>query len=173
MLLVQSYMAGRVHEMHPKWVSSKERVWTPLWLWLRFKNLGCRLSGVAVDSKTLTWLTKVYKEERYMTAMNPAKGSLGVVLHPSATPTDMLKAYFHCVVFWEKAALLGGGIDVSDVLQHKRCNALLAESQVYCRDHFGQFAFLLKENQWEVDHLLLGFGPWRCEWDLSSGIKDE
>lgn len=36
-----------------------------------------------------------------MAAMSPS-GCLSVVLNASATPEDMLKAYFVCVVFWEK-----------------------------------------------------------------------
>ena len=36
-----------------------------------------------------------------MAAMSPS-GCLSVVLNASAIPEDMLKAYFVCVVFWEK-----------------------------------------------------------------------
>lgn len=39
--------------------------------------------------------------ERFMAAMSPS-GCLCVVLNARATPEDMLKAYFQCVVFWEK-----------------------------------------------------------------------
>ena len=43
---------------------------------------------------------------RFMAAMSPP-GLLGVVLSPRATPEDMLKAYFLCVVFWEKVSIAG------------------------------------------------------------------
>lgn len=39
-----------------------------------------------------------------MAAMSPS-GCLSVVLNARATPEDMLKAYFQCVVFWEKVRL--------------------------------------------------------------------
>lgn len=42
---------------------------------------------------------------RFMAAMSPS-GCLSVVLNSAATPEDMLKAYFLCVVFWEKVCLL-------------------------------------------------------------------
>lgn len=43
---------------------------------------------------------------RFMTAMSPS-GYLGTVLNARATPKDMLKAYFQCVVFWEKVCTRG------------------------------------------------------------------
>lgn len=41
-----------------------------------------------------------------MAAMSPS-GCLSVVLNARATPEDMLKAYFQCVVFWEKVCARG------------------------------------------------------------------
>lgn len=53
---------------------------------------------------------------RFMAAMSPS-GCLSVVLDARATPEDMLKAYFLCVVFWEK---VGGVIfSAADCLRHK------------------------------------------------------
>lgn len=53
-----------------------------------------------------------------MAAMSPS-GCLSVVLNARATPEDMLKAYFQCVVFWEKVrlgvtAVVGVGVDFGD-----------------------------------------------------------
>lgn len=48
-----------------------------------------------------------------MVAMSPS-GCLCVVLSARATPEDMLKAYFQCVVFWEKVRS-GFGVWCSDV----------------------------------------------------------
>lgn len=65
------------------------------------------------------------------------------------------------------------GVDVRDCLERERCLSLLAESHRYTIENFGQFVFLLRRNGWDVDHPLLGFGPWRCDWELSKGSKDE
>lgn len=64
-------------------------------------------------------------------------------------------------------------VDVRDMLERERCLALLSESHTYCRENFGEFVNLTRRNGWDVDHPLLGFGPWRCDWDLSNGPKDE
>eukprot|EP00903_Cladosiphon_okamuranus_P009135 g8728.t1 len=171
MLLMQSFMAGRHDDMRPEWVSTKERVWMPLKLWWRYKLLGGRLASLAQDRSSLLQLKEVYGEERFMAAMSPS-GCLCVVLNARATPEDMLKAYFQCVVFWEKAALLEG-VDVRDCLERERCLALLKESHRYAQENFGEFVFLLRHNGWDVDHPLLGFGAWRCDWELPKGAKDE
>lgn len=71
-----------------------------------------------------------------------------------------------------QAALLEG-VDVRDCLERERCLALLAESHRYTQENFGEFVFLLRRNGWDVDHPLLGFGAWRCDWELSKGAKDE
>lgn len=47
-----------------------------------------------------------------MAAMSPG-GYMSVVLDAMATPEDMLKAYFLCVVFWEKVCLwISVGMDI-------------------------------------------------------------
>lgn len=51
-----------------------------------------------------------------MAAMSPS-GCLSVVLNARATPEDMLKAYFQCVVFWEKVRV--------DCLCRRVCLAVL------------------------------------------------
>ncbi|CAM9489017.1 unnamed protein product [Ectocarpus sp. 4 AP-2014] len=171
MLLVRSFVAGRHEEMRPELISVKERVWIPLKLWWRYKLLGGRLASLAQDRSSLLQLKEVYGEERFMAAMSPS-GCLSVVLNSAATPEDMLKAYFLCVVFWEKAALLKG-VDVRDCLERERCLSLLTESHRFTQEKFGEFVFSLRRNGWDVDHPLLGFGPWRCDWELSKGAKDE
>lgn len=52
-----------------------------------------------------------------MAAMSPS-GCLSVVLNARATPEDMLKAYFQCVVFWEKVrlGLITAVVGVGDVV---------------------------------------------------------
>ncbi|CAM9573193.1 unnamed protein product [Pylaiella littoralis] len=171
MLLVKSFVAGRPENMRPEWVSTQERVWMPLKLWWRYKLLGGRLASLAQDRSSLSQLKEVYKGERFMAAMSPS-GCLSVVLNARATHEDMLKAYFQCVVFWEKAALLEE-VDVRDCLERERCLSLLAESHRYTQENFGEFVILLRRNAWDVDHPLLGFGPWRCDWELTKGAKDE
>lgn len=64
-------------------------------------------------------------------------------------------------------------VDVRDMLERERCLVLLSASHTYCRENFGEFVNLVRRNGWDVDHPLLGFGPWRCDWDLSNGPKDE
>lgn len=71
-----------------------------------------------------------------------------------------------------QAALLEG-VDVRDCLERERCLALLAESHRYTQENFGDFVFLLRRNRWDVDNPLLGFGAWRCDWEPSTGAKDE
>ncbi|CAN0130865.1 unnamed protein product [Ascophyllum nodosum] len=170
-LLVRAFTTGRLKEMRPECISVKERIWVPMQLWWRYRLLGGRLASLAQDRSSFLQLREVFGEERFMAAMSPP-GLLGVVLSPRATPEDMLKAYFLCVVFWEKAALLSG-VDVRDMLERESCLALLKESHIYTRENFGEFVFLLRRNGWDVDHPLLGFGTWRCEWILSNRPKDE
>lgn len=71
-----------------------------------------------------------------------------------------------------QAALLKG-VDVRDCLERERCLSLLTESHRFTQEKFGEFVFSLRRNGWDVDHPLLGFGPWRCDWELSKGAKDE
>lgn len=51
------------------------------------------------------WLDFLCAADRFMAAMSPS-GCLSVVLNPRATPEDQLKAYFQCVVFWEKVCVV-------------------------------------------------------------------
>lgn len=71
-----------------------------------------------------------------------------------------------------QAALLEG-VDLCDCLERERCLSLLAESHRYTKENFGEFVILLRRKAWDVDNPLLGFGPWRCDWDLTKGAKDE
>lgn len=71
-----------------------------------------------------------------------------------------------------QAALLEG-VNVRDVREGERCLSLLVESRRYSQEKFREFVVLLRRNGWDVDHPLLGFGPWRCEWELSKGPKDQ
>lgn len=71
-----------------------------------------------------------------------------------------------------QAALLKG-VDVRDMRRRECCLSLLARSRRYSQKNFRKFIVLLRRNGWDVDHPLLGFGPWRCDWALSKGSKDQ
>lgn len=49
--------------------------------------------------------------------------------------------------------------------------ALFSEALAFTRQNFELFESLLREHGWDVDNPLLGFGPWRCDWDSPGSSK--
>ncbi len=102
-LLVQDFLAtdnGKApttHLLTAAQIKEQERIWRPLWSWLRAHQpvMGCRVSDLGLSAPDLHFLrTKVYPREKYLLSFSPTTGRVLVLLHEGAQAQDELKAFF-------------------------------------------------------------------------------
>eukprot|EP00026_Physarum_polycephalum_P008734 Phypoly_transcript_08834.p1 GENE.Phypoly_transcript_08834~~Phypoly_transcript_08834.p1 ORF type:complete len:422 (+),score=62.60 Phypoly_transcript_08834:50-1315(+) len=138
--------------LSPDEVSANETI-----LWIDNSSpkiiLGAPITEITNSTKVhLSDLLETYKEEKYL--LRYEKGKIQIALQKSASPIDILKAYFHAN---QLRHLIPQG--------QKPISALEKESYATINKQFADMIPKLKQMGWNLDRCLLGPSEWRFSFE--------
>lgn len=124
-------------------------------------DLGARLHDCAPDAEALTYLLKMYRNERYLFTYEDTR--MKIVLRKDATSRDALKAFLQADYFWNCYA--------KDGVRNDRNRTILEDSYKFVSKNFDSFAREATQMGWRTDSVLLRPIGRRAAWGTAMATK--